>query len=51
MTENHDPTVVEGPTPESGASTEAGGCPVVHGLTDPTMGDPNRDWWPNRVNL
>ncbi|HEY7013592.1 MAG TPA: catalase/peroxidase HPI [Streptosporangiaceae bacterium] len=51
MTENHDPTVVEGPTPESGASTEAGGCPVVHGLTDPTMGDPNRDWWPNRLNL
>jgi catalase-peroxidase len=51
MTENHDPVVAEGPTPESGASTESGGCPVVHGLTDPTMGDPNRDWWPNRLNL
>ena len=45
MTENHDPVVVEDATPESG------GCPVVHGLTDPTKGDPNRDWWPNRLNL
>jgi catalase-peroxidase len=43
--ENHDPVVVEGATPE------AGGCPVVHGLTHPTMGDANRDWWPNRLNL
>jgi catalase-peroxidase len=46
MSENHDPTVVEEPTSES-----EGRCPVVHGLTDPTMGDPNRDWWPNRLNL
>ncbi len=45
MTENHDPVVVEDATPESE------GCPVVHGLTDPTKGDPNRDWWPNRLNL
>jgi catalase-peroxidase len=45
MTENHDPVVVEGATPESGE------CPVVPGLTHPTMGDPNRDWWPNRLNL
>jgi catalase-peroxidase len=45
MTENHDPVVVEGATPESG------GCPVVHGLTHPTQGDANRDWWPNRLNL
>jgi catalase-peroxidase len=50
LSENHDPTVTEGPTPEAGA-TETGGCPVVHGLTDPTKGDPNRDWWPNRLNL
>jgi len=42
---NHDPVVVEGATPESG------GCPVVPGLTHPTMGDANRDWWPNRLNL
>jgi len=45
MTENHDPVVVEGATPESGE------CPVAHGLTHPTMGDANRDWWPNRLNL
>ena len=45
MTENHDPVDIEGATPESG------GCPVVHGLTDPTMGDANSAWWPNRLNL
>jgi catalase-peroxidase len=46
MSENHDPVDVEGATPESGAA-----CPVVHGLTHPTMGNANRDWWPNRLNL
>src|SRR5215475_14809307 len=45
MSEKYDPVVAEGAAPE------AGGCPVVHGLTDPTKGDPNRDWWPNRLNL
>jgi catalase-peroxidase len=50
MTENHDPTVIEGATPEAGA-TESGECPVVHGLTDPTMGDANFQWWPNKLNL
>ena len=46
MSENHDPVVVEDATPESG------GCPVAHGgLTHPTKGDANRDWWPNRLNL
>jgi catalase-peroxidase len=46
MSDNHDPVVVEGATPESG------GCPIVNGgLTHPTMGDANRDWWPNRLNL
>ena len=45
MSENHDPVVAEGPTPESG------GCPIVHGLTDPTMGDANFEWWPNKLNL
>ncbi len=43
--ENHDPLVTEDEQPE------AGGCPVAHGLTDPTMGNPNRDWWPSRLNL
>jgi catalase-peroxidase len=46
MSENHDPVVAEGETPESGAR-----CPVMPGLTHPTMGDANRDWWPNRLNL
>jgi catalase-peroxidase len=45
MSENHDPVVAEGPTPESG------GCPVAPGLTHPTKGDANREWWPNRLNL
>jgi catalase-peroxidase len=46
MSENHDPVVAEGPTPESG------GCPVLPaGLTHPTVGDANREWWPNRLNL
>ncbi|MGO9500057.1 MAG: catalase/peroxidase HPI [Streptosporangiaceae bacterium] len=45
MSENHDPVVVESSTPESG------GCPVVPGLTHPTQGDANQDWWPNRLNL
>ena len=45
MSENHDPVVIEGATPESGE------CPVVHGLTHPTQGDANQDWWPNRLNL
>ncbi len=45
MTENHDPVVAEGPTPESG------GCPVAPGLTHPTMGDANTEWWPNKLNL
>jgi catalase-peroxidase len=46
MSENHDPVVAEGPTPESGT------CPVAPaGLTHPTQGDANQDWWPNRLNL
>src|SRR5215831_19479689 len=45
MAENHDPVVAEGATPESG------GCPIVPGLTHPTQGDANQDWWPNRLNL
>ena len=45
MSEHHDPVVAEGPTPE------AGGCPVAPGLTHPTMGDANSEWWPNRLNL
>src|SRR6266705_2187354 len=46
MSENHDPVAVEGATPEGG------GCPVAPaGRTHPAMGDANRDWWPNKLNL
>jgi len=45
MSENHDPVAAESPT------TQSGECPVVHGRIDPTMGDANREWWPNRLNL
>ena len=50
MSENHDPLVVEEPTPEAGA-VESGGCPVAHGLAHPTQGDANQEWWPSRLNL
>ena len=45
MSENHDPVVAEGPTPESGS------CPVLPGRAHPTAGDANSEWWPNRLNL
>ncbi len=45
MSENHDPVDAEGPTPEGG------GRPILPGLTQPTMGDANAEWWPNRLNL
>ena len=45
MSENHDPVVAEGPTPE------AGECPVLPGRVHPTAGDANMQWWPNRLNL
>jgi catalase-peroxidase len=46
--ENHDPLVVEPPTPEAASE---GGCPVAHGRVHPTQGDANTEWWPNRLNL
>ena len=45
MSENHDPVVAEGPTPE------AGECPVLPGRVHPTAGDANNEWWPDRLNL
>jgi catalase-peroxidase len=45
MSENHDPVVAEGPTPEGGS------CPVLPGRVHPTAGDANSEWWPNRLNL
>ena len=46
MSENHDPIVAEGATPEAGN----GGCPVVR-APHPTQGGGNRQWWPNQLNL
>src|SRR5271163_4110035 len=45
MSENHDPVVAEGPTPESAE------CPVLPGRVHPTAGDANSEWWPRRLNL
>jgi catalase-peroxidase len=45
MSENHDPVVAEGPTPE------AAECPVLPGRVHPTAGDANSQWWPRRLNL
>src|SRR6201985_2022010 len=54
MAENPDPLIADGETPEAaevtgGASAE--GCPVAHGRVQPTQGDANSQWWPNRLNL
>ncbi len=44
------PDAVIGEINEEGAT--AGGCPVRQGgLTHPLKGDPNTEWWPNRLNL
>ena len=50
MSDNHDPVVTEGATPEA-AEENAGGCPVLHGRTHPAQGDANQEWWPNKLNL
>jgi catalase-peroxidase len=44
MSEQHDPVVIEGATPE-------GECPFAPGRVHPTMGDANTQWWPNKLNL
>jgi len=44
------PDAVVGEMNEEGATV--GGCPVPHdALTHPLKGDPNGEWWPNRLNL
>jgi catalase-peroxidase len=45
MTENQEPIVSEA------QAEERAGCPVLHSLTQPTMGDANSEWWPSRLNL
>src|SRR6202522_2186800 len=53
MSDNHDPVVIEGATPEAAEvnAETAGGCPVLHGRTHPAQGDANQEWWPNKLNL
>ncbi|HEX3515339.1 MAG TPA: catalase/peroxidase HPI [Trebonia sp.] len=54
MAENHDPVIADGERPEAAevtARASAEGCPVVHGRVQPTQGDANSQWWPNRLNL
>ncbi|WGX98907.1 catalase/peroxidase HPI [Nocardioides sp. L-11A] len=43
-----EPLVTEEP---QDAQQAAGKCPVMHGLTHPTQGSANQQWWPNRLNL
>ena len=54
MAENHDPVISDGAEPEAAevtAGASAEGCPGVHGRVQPTQGDANSQWWPNRLNL
>ena len=54
MAENHDPVIADGESPEAAevtAGASAEGCPVAHGRVQPTQGDANSQWWPNRLNL
>src|ERR1700759_1451629 len=44
MSENHDPVVAEGPTPE-------GECPVLPGRVHPPACAAKNEWWPRRLNL
>ncbi|GAB3089785.1 catalase/peroxidase HPI [Nocardioides zeae] len=46
----HGQITTDEPVPAPG---EASGCPVAHGdqLPHPTQGEPNRVWWPNRLNV
>ncbi len=45
------PDAVVGEMNEEEGAKPAAGCPVVHELPDPTQGDANQDWWPDRLNL
>ncbi len=50
MSERSDAVV--GEMTDSTATPTHGGCPVAHtGLTHPTQGDANTEWWPERLNL
>jgi catalase-peroxidase len=45
MSENPDAIVTDAKTDGTG------GCPVLHDRVQPTRGDANHEWWPNRLNL
>jgi catalase-peroxidase len=46
------PDAVVGEMNDTTATPTSGGCPVAHaGLTHPTQGDANTEWWPDRLNL
>jgi catalase-peroxidase len=46
------PDAVVGEMNDTTATPTSGGCPVAHtGLTHPTQGDANTEWWPERLNL
>ncbi|MCR1782346.1 catalase/peroxidase HPI [Nocardioides carbamazepini] len=47
-TQHTEPLVTEEP---QDAQQAAGKCPVMHGLTHPTQGSANQQWWPNKLNL
>ncbi|WP_404829325.1 catalase/peroxidase HPI [Epidermidibacterium keratini] len=41
----------KGELAEMNSADDPGKCPVIHQLPQPTQGDANQDWWPNRLNL
>ena len=41
----------KGELAEMNHADDPGKCPVIHQLPQPTQGDANQDWWPNRLNL
>ncbi len=52
MSDHPDAVVGEMNSTSAVPLTESNGCPVAHGgLIHPTSGDPNIEWWPQRLNL
>ncbi|TQK71923.1 catalase/peroxidase HPI [Nocardioides sp. SLBN-35] len=47
-TQHTEPLVSEEP---QDAEQPQAKCPVMHGLTHPTQGSANQQWWPNKLNL
>ena len=51
MSEEQTPNSIEGQMDEPQASNDQGKCPVAHDRIAPVAGDPNQEWWPERLNL